>query len=302
MPIQATAHIATTGTTADSLPDFDSGCLSKSHVGGFRIHGYHVTEEIGRGGMGVVFRAHDPAQGRAVAIKMLTPERLVLTDARNRFAREAKASAAIQHENVVAIHAVSNIHGLPYVVMEYVGGGSLQRLIDRLGPVPVPDVARYGRQLAAALHAAHERHVVHRDIKPDNILITRDTGSIKITDFGLARCLDDPNHSLPGVVVGTPQYMAPEQYKLAKIDHRTDLFSLGGVLYALCTGMPPFAGRNVAELSRQICTGSHVPIRARRYDLPAWLVELITRLLARSPGARYQSAADVVAAFENGVK
>jgi eukaryotic-like serine/threonine-protein kinase len=302
--LQTKASLRPSATTQDTpragatLPDFNVHHLStKDLAGGFRLNNYEVREIIGRGGMGVVLKAYDPLLARFVAIKMLTPERLVLSEARERFAREARTSASIQHENVVAIYAVSEVNGLPYIVMEYVAGKSLQQLLDQGGPLPIPDIIRFGRQIAAGLHAAHLRRVIHRDIKPANILVAQETGSVKITDFGLARVLDEPRLSQQGTLAGTPQFMAPEQFLGDNVDHRADLFSLGSILYNLCVGSPPFAGESIMVVMERICIGTPAPIHTRRSDVPKWLTEVITRLLAKAPAARFKSAAQVVEAI-----
>jgi HD-like signal output (HDOD) protein len=284
----------------DALPDFDVGFLYSAHLGtGFRLSNYYeVRAEIGRGGMGIVFKGYDPLLDRFVAIKMLTPERLASAAARERFAREAKTSASIQHENVVVIHAVSDVNGLPYIVMEYVAGSSLQDLLVKGGPLPIPDVIRYGRQIAAGLHAAHLRRVIHRDIKPANILVSESSGNIKITDFGLARVLDQPGLSQQGTLAGTPQFMSPEQFMSGNLDHRSDLFSLGSILYNLCAGSPPFSGESIIVLMDRICRGAPAPIRQRRAGVPNWLEEIINRLLQKAPEDRFESGAQVVEAFE----
>ncbi len=195
--------------------------------------------------MGVVFKAYDPALDRFAAIKMLTPQFLVSADARERFKREARAVAAIQHESVITIYAVSEVHCLPYLVMEYLPGTTLQDRVEKEGALPLADVIRYGRQIASGSAAAHQQRVIHRDIKPANILLGREAGSIKITDFGLARDLDETRLSHDGMMVGTPLFMAPEQFTGKGVDHRSDLFSLGSVLYTL----PPARRRSRATRS-----------------------------------------------------
>jgi HD-like signal output (HDOD) protein len=286
-----------TGSTGGTQADFDTSCLDHVPPGGFRLGAYEIKEILGRGGMGVVFKGYDPLLARFVAVKMMTPQHLVSGEARERFLREARASAGIQHENVVTIYAVNEVNGLPYLVMEYLPGATLQDRVNKEGALPIADIIPYGRQMAAGLGAAHDRRVVHRDIKPANILLGRDKGGIKITDFGLARVLDEARQSQDGMLVGTPLFMAPEQFSGSGVDHRADLFSLGSVLYTLCAGKTPFQGESVLVLMKQISTGTPVPLRAVRPDTPPWLINIINKLMAKLPSSRYQSTSDVIKAF-----
>ena len=186
--------------------------------------------------MGVVLKAFDPSLSRVVAIKVLAPQMAASGAARRRFSREAKAAAAVVHDHVISIYAVDNdpASSLPYLVMPCIAGQSLQERIDRDGPLRNEEVLRIGRQTALGLAAAHAQGLVHRDIKPSNILLENGVERVKITDFGLARAMDDASQSQSGVVAGTPQYMSPEQARGETADHRADLFSLGSVLYAMC--------------------------------------------------------------------
>jgi HD-like signal output (HDOD) protein len=282
---------------AGTLLDFDIGWLNKVPEGGFHLHGYEIKQILGRGGMGVVFKAYDPQLARFAAVKMMTPQHLVSADSRVRFQREARAAAGMQHENVVTIYAVSEVNGLPYLVMEYLPGTTLHDRVEKEGALPLEDVISYGRQIAAGLHAAHQRRIIHRDIKPANILLSQDKSSIKITDFGLARALDETRQSQDGMMIGTPLFMAPEQFSGVSVDHRADLFSLGSVLYTLCAGKTPFRGESVLVLMKQVSTATPVPLRSVRPDASAWLVNVINKLLAKLPASRYQTAAEVVQAF-----
>src|SRR5262249_50645296 len=192
-----------------------------------RVGHYEVLEVLGRGGFGVVFRAFDDVLQRVVAVKVLAPSLAVTSAARKRFLREARSAAPIQHENVVRVFETGE-QPLPYLVMEFVPGETLQDRLDRTGPLEVPEALAIARQIAEGLAAAHEKGLIHRDIKPSNILI--DSGlqqQVKITDFGLARAADDASLTHSGTVAGTPMYMAPEQAKGVALDHRSDLFSLG---------------------------------------------------------------------------
>ncbi len=203
--------------------------------------------------MGVVFRGFDAALNRFVAIKLLAPQWSADALARRRFTREAQAAAAVSHPHVVTIHAVNEWRGRPYLVMEYINGSSLQHRIDERGPLELPEILRIGSQVAAGLAAAHAKGLIHRDIKPGNIMLENDLPRVKLTDFGLARAVDDAKLTQHGALAGTPQYMAPEQARGERMDRRADLFSLGSVLYAMCAGRPAFAGESTVEAIRRVC-------------------------------------------------
>jgi serine/threonine protein kinase len=270
-----------------------------------RLDTYDVTDLLGQGGMGIVLKAFDPALKRWVAIKVLSPQLANDPISRQRFAREAQAAAAVRHENVVTIHAVSEANGLPFIVMEYVGGGSLQGYLQRHGPLDGVATARVGVQIASGLAAAHAQGLIHRDIKPANILLVgTDDGAdtngppagvprIKITDFGLAHLAHEARLTHTGIVTGTPMYMAPEQALAEKLDARADLFSLGSVLYTLCTGREPFPGSSPIAVLRNVCDSAPVPIRELNPAVPACLAQIIERLHAKRPEDRLDSAAQV---------
>ena len=258
-----------------------------------RLGHYEVLEVVGRGGMGVVLRAFDERLHRVVAIKVMAPQLATSATARKRFTREARVAAAVSHDHVVTIHAVEEANGLPYLVMQFVAGLSLQARLDRDGPLPVPDIVRIGMQAAAGLASAHAQGLVHRDVKPANILLENGVERVKLTDFGLARAADDGRLTHSGVVAGTPQYMSPEQAEGKPVDARSDLFSLGSVLYAMCTGRPPFRARSMVAILKRVCEDTPSPVREANPETPDWLVELIGRLQAKDPAERYQSAAEV---------
>jgi hypothetical protein len=258
-----------------------------------RLGPYEVLEVIGRGGMGVVLKAFDLALRRVVALKVLAPQWAASATARQCFVREARAAAAVRHDHVIDIHAVEEAAGLPYLVMEHVTGGSLQERLDRGGPLTSAEVARIGAQTAAGLAAAHARGLVHRDVKPANILFDETTGRVKLTDFGLARAAEDAGLTQSGVVAGTPAYMAPEQARGEAADHRADLFSLGSVLYALSAGRPPYRAEGALAVLRQVADDAPPPLREVNPAVPAWLAEIIARLHARDPAERFPSAAEV---------
>ncbi len=258
-----------------------------------RLGHYEVQEVVGRGGMGVVLRAFDTKLHRVVAIKVMTGTLAASATARRRFSREAQAAAAVCHEHVVTIHAVEEDHRPPYLVMQFVEGMSLQEKLDREGVPGLREILRIGLQTAEGLAAAHKQGLVHRDIKPANILLENGIERVKITDFGLARAADDASLTQSGVIAGTPQYMSPEQAEGAAVDQRSDLFSLGSVLYETCTGRPPFrAPSNLAVLKR-VVEDAPRPIREINPEIPDWLCDLIARLHAKDPARRPGSAAEV---------
>jgi serine/threonine protein kinase len=280
---------------------------------------YEVREVIGAGGMGIVLKAYDPRLQRQVAIKVMSPALAGSVTARRRFTREAKSAAAVCHDHIVAVHGVDEVDGLPYLVMQYIAGESLQARLERGGPLEVGEILRIGREIAMGLAAAHAQGLIHRDIKPANILLsvvssplsvaqsaeqrTTDNGQrtiVKMTDFGLARMVDEVHLTRSGVVAGTPEYMAPEQARGDVVDHRADLFSLGSVLYALCTGVPPFRGRSTVAVLRQVNDEEPAPVRSLNPSIPLWLEDLIRCLLAKDPKQRVQSAAELAALLEAG--
>ncbi|MSR58327.1 MAG: serine/threonine protein kinase [Planctomycetaceae bacterium] len=263
-----------------------------------RFGGYEIAGVIGEGGMGVVLKGHEPALNRFVAIKVLAPHLASNGAARQRFSREAQAAAAVLHENVIAIHRVEESHGLPYLVMPYIAGQSLQRRIDREGPLPLVAVLRIGRQIAAGLAAAHAQGLVHRDVKPANILLERGVDRVTLTDFGLARAVDDATVTRSGIIAGTPQYMSPEQARGDPIDGRSDLFSLGSVIYAMCTGRPPFRAETGYGILRRITDTEPRSIREINADIPDWLEAIVARLHKKAPANRFQSSDEVADLLE----
>ena len=258
-----------------------------------RIDTYEVSGVVGAGGMGAVLKGYDPALNRVVAVKVMAPHLATSGAARKRFAREAQAAAAITHDNVIEIYAVAEANGLPYLVMPYARGPSLQKRVDDRGPLPLVEILRIGTQVASGLAAAHDQGLVHRDIKPGNILLNDGVDRLVITDFGLARAVDDASVTRTGVIAGTPQYMSPEQTRGEPIDHRSDLFSLGSVLYTLCTGRVPFRAETTFGILRRITDNEPRPIREINPEIPDWLCGVIQKLHAKHPSTRYQSAEEV---------
>jgi hypothetical protein len=258
-----------------------------------RLGHYEVLEVVGRGGMGVVLKAYDESLHRVVAIKVMAAPLASSATARKRFIREARAAAAICHDHVITIHSVEEAKGLPYIVMQYVAGLSLQEKIDAAGPLELKEILRVGMQTAAGLAAAHAQGLIHRDIKPANILLENGVERVKITDFGLARAVDDASLSSSGVIAGTPQYMAPEQARGETVDHRADLFSLGSVLYLLCTGRSPFRASGALAALNRVCEDTPRPVQWVNPEVPDWLAKIIVKLHAKDAAARFQSAKEV---------
>ncbi|MBL8890377.1 MAG: serine/threonine protein kinase [Planctomycetaceae bacterium] len=257
-----------------------------------RLAGYDIESLLGQGGFGVVFRAFDRELNRPVAIKVLAPHLATVGTARRRFVREAQAAAAVTHPNVVPIHAVSTDSAYPFLVMSYVPGRSLQEQVRQNGPLEPKAIARIGQQVAAGLAAAHRQGLVHRDIKPANILLENGLDRALITDFGLARASDDAI-SQTGWLAGTPHYMSPEQASSGELDGRSDLFSLGCVLYFMATGREPFRGTQPLAILNQIANQKPSPVRSVNSDIPQVLAQVIERLLEKKPADRFQSAAEL---------
>ncbi|MBL8819852.1 MAG: serine/threonine protein kinase [Planctomyces sp.] len=260
-----------------------------------RLDRYAIERVIGIGGMGIVLKAYDTELHRVVAIKVLAPQLAHRFTARRRFAREAQAAAAVVHSHVIPIHNVESDGKLPYLVMQYVAGESLQQRVDRLGPLTITETLRIAQQTASGLAAAHAQGLVHRDVKPANILLEDQVERVLLSDFGLARTVDDASLTRTGVVAGTPWYMSPEQALGDSIDHRSDLFSLGCVICFMLTGRPPFPAKNAMAVLNRICHEPHVDIPSVRADLPAEIWNVVCRLLAKDRDSRFGTAMEVEA-------
>src|SRR5262249_32275746 len=245
-----------------------------------------------------VLKAYDEKLQRIVAIKIMAPELAANATARQRFIREARAAAAVIHDNIVTIHGVEEGHSPPYFVMQYVFGTSLQERLDKKGPFGVKEILRIGMQAAYGLAAAHAQGQVHRHIKPANILLENGVERVKITDFGLARAVDDASVTQSGVISGTPMFMSPEQAAGETVDHRSDLFSLGSVLYMLCTGRPPFRATGTMAVMKRVIEDTPRPIRELNPEIPDWLESIIAKLHAKRPEDRFQNAKEVAQLFE----
>ncbi|MFO0823889.1 MAG: serine/threonine-protein kinase [Gemmataceae bacterium] len=283
----AASHLSSAASSFDFLePSSRSDALG-------RLGHYEVLEVVGRGGMGIVLKAFDSKLHRVVALKVLAPILSMSALARHRFVREARAAAAVTHEHITAIHAVEDAGPYPYLVMQFLQGCNLQDQLDQSGPLPVMEVVRIGMQIALGLAAAHREGLIHRDIKPANILLENGSQRVKITDFGLAYAVDADGLMQSFLIAGTPAFMSPEQSDGRAIDCRSDLFSLGSVLYALCVGKPPFGGDTPMAILKRVCEDTPPPLRELNPKTPAWLEAIITKLLAKRPEDRYSSADEV---------
>jgi formylglycine-generating enzyme required for sulfatase activity/serine/threonine protein kinase len=259
-----------------------------------RLGPYRILAVLGQGGMGVVFRAHDPALDRLVALKAMLPSMAAVPTARERFLREARAAAALKHPHVVTIYQVSEDRGTPFLATEFLEGESLDDRVKRQGRLPVAEILRIGREVALGLAAAHAHGLVHRDIKPANLWLEKPTGQVKVLDFGLARVQANQAHlTQSGMIVGTPAYMAPEQAEGKPVGPRCDLFGLGCVLYQISTGTLPFHGESTIAVLRALALHEPPPLRELRPEAPLELSALVARLLAKTPEDRPASAQEV---------
>lgn len=258
-----------------------------------RLGRYEVECVIGCGGMGVVLRAYDRELQRPVAIKLILPRLSKNGTAKQRFAREARAAAAVLHPNVIGIHGIDETNGVPWFVMPLVAGPSLKELVDDKGPLPEREIVQIVMQVASGLAAAHSQGLVHRDIKPENILIDNQINRVIITDFGLARRQSEEPMTQTGIVAGTINYMSPEQASGQPIDGRSDLFSLGSLLFYLAAGVLPFQSDAPMGVLNKISNEPHTDVRTFNPDVSATLVGLIDRLLAKKPEHRFQTASEL---------
>lgn len=285
----------------ESHIDFAVDFLEPAHEAGDlgRLGEIDIRQIIGRGGMGIVLQGFQKELNRPVAVKVLSPHLASSSASRKRFAREAQAAAAVMHPNVMPILNVNSSGKLPYLIMPYVACESLQQRLDREGPLELVDILRIGAQTASGLAAAHAQGLVHRDVKPANILLEKSVDRVLLTDFGLARAVDDASLTRTGIVAGTPQFMSPEQARGDAVDARSDLFSLGSVLYTMATGRPPFRAESTYGILRRITDTPARPIREiNPHQTPEWLELLVDRLHAKEPADRFQTAAEVAQVLE----
>lgn len=280
------------GTAVDTdIRPFLSPCDKPDRIG--KLDQYEIIEVVGHGGMGTVLRAFDTKLSRVVALKVMAPELAANPTAVRRFLREATTAAAVVHDHVVTIYAVDDAHRPPFLVMEFVEGQTLHQKIQREGALELRTILRIGSQSAAGLAAAHKTGLIHRDVKPANILLENGIERVKITDFGLARAADDLEMTKAGMIAGTPQYMSPEQAKGESIDTRSDLFSLGSVLYTMCTGRPAFRAETTMGVLKRVCEDEPRAVHEVNPEIPDWLEAIVDKLLSKSPDERFQSAAEV---------
>jgi dienelactone hydrolase len=275
----ALAEITETWYETGAPPDLDGRILGH----------YRILESLGAGGMGVVYKAFDTRLQRMVALKFLPPQLRHLPELRGSLIAEARAASALDHPNIVVIHEIHEAGDDLCIAMAFHEGGTLRSRMD--GPMPVVDALRIARQAASGLARAHESGIIHRDIKPGNIVVAKD-GIVRIIDFGLARS-HEITATMDGAARGTPQYMSPEQASAKAVDHRTDIWSLGVVLYEMLAGSPPFRGASTLELMHAVVNERPVPLQEVRPDLPAQAAAIVSRAMEKDAGKRYQSAAEM---------
>ncbi len=250
---------------------------------------YRIVKELGKGSMGVVYQAHDPQIDRPVALKVLRPDRVTTDTFRHRFLKEARAVGRLSHPNIVVVYDIGEDHGTVYISMEFLEGKPLSELVQQ-ERFSESEAIEVGIQVADALDYAHRKGIVHRDIKPSNIIIQPD-GQVKITDFGIAH-IDDPEatqQTQAGEILGTPAYMSPEQVLGQQVDGRSDLFSLGVILYELCAGRRPFRGESIASIFRAITNEEPAQPRAENPEISPTLSQTIMKCLSKAPEGRYPS-------------
>ena len=259
--------------------------------------GYAVERTIGQGGFAAVYLVRDLTLKRPLAVKVLSPDLLLSTTAQERFRREAETVAQLSHPHIVPLHFIGNANDVFYLAMEYVDGESLADRITREGRIGVEDAARILREVASALDLAHRRGVIHRDIKPHNVLLERDSGRALVTDFGIARTAENASLTATGMVVGTPTYMSPEQVVGGTVDHRADLYALGVVGYEMLVGQPPFGGATPTEVLMRRVAEPAPPVEKARPDAPPALAAVINRCLEQDPARRFASGSEIVRAL-----
>jgi serine/threonine-protein kinase len=262
---------------------------------------YRLERELGHGGMGVVFLARDTTLDRPVAVKVVHPDLAIHPSVTHRFLAEARMIAKLRHPSIVAVHTAGEVTGLFYYVMDYVAGESLRQRLVRDGRLAAADVARLVADLADALDAARRAGLVHRDVKPENILLDAPSGRAMLADFGIARAMAPEGgdaRTAQGVAVGTPTYMSPEQAAGEAVDHRSDLYALGVVAYEMLAGRPPFRGANAAAVASMHLVEKPVPIETLRPDTPPALAQAIMRALEKDPARRWQTGAELRQALQ----
>jgi eukaryotic-like serine/threonine-protein kinase len=269
---------------------------SFADLSGQQLGNLRLLRRLGRGAMAEVYLAEEIGLNRRVAVKGLKPELACDQTYLRRFEREAQAAASLVHANIVQIHQVGHVNGLHYIVQEYVQGQNLQEFVSRNGPLDLPQSLSVMRQVAAALAKAAEQGVVHRDIKPDNIMITQ-SSEVKVADFGLARLAGDGDGvelTRVGITMGTPLYMSPEQVEGRTLDHRSDIYSFGVTCYYMLTGETPFVGDTALAVAVQHLKKEPRPLDSLRPDLPPALCRIVEKMLAKNPDDRWPTARDLL--------
>lgn len=278
---------------ADILPWLEE---AKPNIG--RIAEFELTRLIGRGGMGIVFEAHDTKLERAVAIKLMSPGMLADPSASERFLREARSAAKINHANIVTVHAVGETNGLPYLVMELVQGHSLEEQLAGNAVLPTNEILKIARHTALGLTAAHKNGITHRDIKPSNLMFDKQAKRIRIADFGLASTVNENSLTRSGTLVGTPDFSSPEQIDGRPVDSRSDLFSLGSVLYMICSGKPPFASESLVQTLNGVRHAEPDFATLSERAVPQGLIEIIRRLMQKNPEDRFRTTEELCEALK----
>jgi len=259
--------------------------------------GYAIEGKLGAGGFAVVYSVRDLNLKRTLAVKVLSPDVIASHSVLERFRREAETVAQLSHPNIVPLHFIGQKDDLVYLVMQCVDGGSLADRLERERQLPVDDAIRIFQEVAGALAHAHKRGVVHRDIKPQNVLIDSETGRALVTDFGIARTAEGGSLTATGMVVGTPAYLSPEQVTGEASDHRSDIYSLGVMMYEMLAGQPPFTGPTPTAVLMKRLAGPPEPLGNLRPDVPPVVSELVDACLATDPNERIGNAADIVRAL-----
>jgi len=281
-----------------SLTDFLAPPQADDELG--RLGKYRILKILGHGGMGVVYKAEDPKLKRTVAIKAMLPGMAASASCGKRFLREAEAMAAVEHDHIVRIYQIDEERGVPFLAMEFLKGEPLDERLNREEKMPLADVLRIGREIAEALAAAHATGLIHRDIKPGNIWLEAPRCRVKILDFGLARAVsEDSGLTQQGAIIGTPAYMAPEQARGDTMDARCDLFSLGVVLYRLCSGQQPFRGKDTVSTLMEVAMRDPAPPIELNAEVPPELSALVMKLLEKDPDRRFGSGEEVVKALQS---
>ena len=290
-PLKDTADLSVSQTKTIQKPAISSG---KTIAGKYKIF-----EEIGRGGMGVVYKAKDTRLDRTVALKFLSSEFTLDKEAKQRFVQEAKAAAALNHSNITIIHEIDEHEGQTFIAMEHIPGESLKQRL-RNGSLAIDESREIALQVAEGLKEAHSKGIIHRDIKPANIMLT-EKGQAKITDFGLAKLSGGADLTKASTIMGTVAYMSPEQARGEEVDHRTDIWSLGAMLYEMLAGERPFQKAQEQALIFAILNDKPAPLSLIRSEIPAQIEQVIEKALSKKASERYQNAQELIQVLKSPV-